>query len=371
MSRKGENIYLRKDGRWEGRYIKGRKVDGKPIFGSIYGRQYAEVKKRLVLIKAELYQSETSILIFGSGTLKDWTEFWLENVMRPHLKPGTYAGYQRNIQKHILPSLGPMLLRKMAQGDIQNFANRLVHTMASSTLQGICRLLKAILTSAWHKGLIDKNPYYEIKFPKSPPRTPRVLTKTEQKKIEHSIKNSQELEYLLCLYTGIRVGELAALRWEDIDFENRLLHIRHSVQRIPSSNGNTKTRLFLGTPKSEHSLRDIPIPIFLMPYLENRKNSAAFPSASPFVFANKQGGYKDPRTFQRRISQLCKNLGILGVHMHTLRHSFAVRCLEHHIRYEILAELLGHASAQITIRHYVHCTEEDKRRSMDLLSLNA
>lgn len=368
MSKKGENIYLRKDGRWEGRYIKDRKPNGKPVFGSIYGRQYSEVKKRLIFIKAELYQDDSPLTVFGSGTMKDWTEFWLETVMRPHLKPGTYAGYWRNAQKHILPHLGMLLLRKITQNDIQSFVNSLKDTMAFGTLQGICRLLKAILTSACHKGLITKNPYYEIRFPKKRQRIPRVLTCSEQKKIENHLKTSQELEYLLCLYTGLRVGELSALRWEDIDFENRILHIRYSVQRVPNSKGKNKTCLLLSSPKSEHSRRDIPIPAFLIPYLKEQKKSCACSSDSTFVFSNKQGGCKDPRTFQKRIVHLCEELGISGIHMHTLRHSFATRCLEHNIRYEILSELLGHSSAQITIRYYVHCTEEEKRRSMNLLS---
>ena len=363
MAKKGENIYLRKDGRWEGRYIKGRRPDGKPLFGYIYGKQYSEVKRRLILIKSELYQNPVSCVICGDGSFRDWGEYWLEVLTRPHVKPTTYAGYRRNAEKHIYPVLGTLKLSAVTAEDIQRAVDLMQQTLAATTLQGVCRLLKSILKAALDKNLISQNPYQGIRLPKARRRPPRVLTRTEQFRLEQKLSETGEAEYLLCLYTGIRIGELCALRWEDVDFENRLLHINHAVQRIPNEDGRRKTHLILGTPKTEDSIREIPMPQFLSSILQEKWKL----TQSAFLFSGPRGSYKDPRTMQLRIVQLCQGLGIQGVHMHTLRHTFATRCLEKGIRYDVLCEFLGHSSPQITLRHYAHCTPEDKRQSIDLL----
>lgn len=192
------------------------------------------------------------------------------------------------------------------------------------------------------------------------------MTQTEQNRLEQAAMEMGKLEYLICLYTGLRVGELCALRWEDIDFENHILHVKYSVQRLPDSQGRHKTYLTLSTPKSESSIRDIPLPHFLVSILlETREKQGV---TNGFMFSSHQGQYCDPRTMQHGIGVLCSGLGIQGVHMHTLRHTFATRCLEKEIRYEILCELLGHSSPRITLQHYAHCTPKAKRESMERLN---
>lgn len=369
MSRKGENIYYRKDGRWEGRYIKGRKPDGSPKFGFVYGKQYGDVKKKLTLIKAELYQENGAVVpvIHGDGSLHDWADYWLEVIVRPHVRPETYAGYRRNLDKHIYAYLGEIDMRSIQTWHIQRMINELQGNMAATTLHGICRLLKSILNTAYDRGLLASNPYRNIRLPKARNRPPRVLTRTEQKKLEREIISNKNIEYLLCLYMGLRVGELCALRWEDIDLEENILHVRHSIQRIPKEENPHSTRLVLGVPKSEASVRDIPLPDFLSQMLSERQN-AEKGKPGEFLFKGTKEEYSDPRTMQQRIGRLCKKLEISGVHMHTLRHTFATRCLEKGIRYEVLCEFLGHSSPQITLRHYAHCTPETKRMSMERLT---
>ena len=221
MPRKGENIYHRKDGRWEGRYIKGRKPDGRPRFGFIYGKQYSEVKKRLIVIKSELYRKPDCLPIaYGSIKLCDWADYWLEAEIRPHVRPETYAGYRRNLDNHICPHMGGMAIADITPLQVQHLADSLSETLAPSTLHGICRLLKSMFGAAAEKGLLRCTPYQNIRLPKSRCKSPRVLTQTEQRKLEEEIFSNNEPEYLLCLYMGLRVGELCALRWEDVDFEN-------------------------------------------------------------------------------------------------------------------------------------------------------
>lgn len=369
MSKKGENIYYRKDGRWEGRYIKGRKPDGRPKFGFVYGRQYSDVKKRLTLIKAELYQGAdiTVPVMYGNGSLQSWADYWLDVIIRPHVRPETYAGYCRNLDKHICAYLGEMKLMEIRQYHIQKLVDELQKKLAATTLHGVCRILKSLLTAACEEGLIVQNPYRNIRLPRAKNRAPRVLTQTEQKKLEKEIICNNEPEYLLCLYMGLRVGELCALQWKDIDFESQILHIRHSIQRVPEEGNKGGTKLVLGAPKSESSVRDIPVPGFLSEILlkkfEDEKGKA-----DEFIFKGTRADYRDPRTMQQKISRLCQRLELEDVHMHTLRHTFATRCLEKGIRYEVLCEFLGHSSPQITLKYYAHCTPQTKRMSIDRLA---
>ena len=138
MAKKGENIYLRKDGRWEGRYIKGRKADGKPIFCSIYGKSYNEVKKQLIIIKSTLYRHEDPKRIWAhSKTMADWLEYWLETLIRPNIKANTYLGYRRSIEKHIFPLMGQQEIRKLTAHTIQMAANTLAERLAPGTLHGV------------------------------------------------------------------------------------------------------------------------------------------------------------------------------------------------------------------------------------------
>lgn len=367
MARKGENIYLRKDGRWEGRYIKGRKKSGKPLFGSIYGKTYSEVKKRLIIIKSKLYQEKGCELVYyQSKTLQDWMEYWLEICIRPNIKASTYQGYLRSIEKHILPLLGQQEIRELTARDIQMVANALSEQLAPGTLHGVFRLLKAALLAAQKQGLVSQNPYTNIKLPKLKSKRPRILTLQEQEKLVRFSLLQGDYAYMFCLYTGLRVGELAALRWEDIDFENNMLYVKHSVMRIPLENRKRgKSGLIITTPKSESSIREIPLPLFLIKLLYEEKEKRA--NDNGFVFHGKKGVCLDPRTMQKRLEKICKQSNLKGVHMHTLRHTFATRCLENGVRYEILSELLGHASVQITLNYYVHCTLQDKRAIIDSL----
>ncbi len=366
MSKKGENIYLRKDGRWEGRYIKGRKPDGRPCFVSIYGHCYADVKKRLILIKSRMYREELEWTLCRHESLGGWTEQWLETNVRPYVKPGTYAGYRRNIDNHIYPALGDLPLSRITTDKIQQAVNQWAGEMAPATVGGIYRLLKSIFTAACAQGLILRNPCHNIRLPKMVCRSPRVLTRKEQEKLEEKALETGELEYMLCLYTGLRVGELCALTWSDMDMENDVLHVRHAIQRIPAKDGTRKTLLICGAPKTETSIRHIPFPCFLEPLFRDKKKKEKADEMD-FIFPGKKNAYKDPRAVQRRLASICRELELKDVHMHTLRHTFAARCLEKQVGYEVLSEFLGHSSPRITLDRYAHCTPDTKRESIERL----
>ena len=369
MAKRGENIYLRKDGRYEGRYIKGRKADGKAVFGSVYARRYAEVKRRLVEIKSRLYGEQTALGVYGDGSLGEWGAYYLESRVKGRVKEGTYANYRRNLERHIDPLLGQVRLSKLTAAQIQQASQVLQARLKAGTVRGIMRMLRAMLASAVEEGLLRQSPYREIRLPKGSARAPRVLTRDEQKRLEGALRRGGEMEYLLCLYTGLRVGEVCGLRWEDVDLENRVLRVRRVVKRTSAGRGGRKTALTLGDPKSESSRREIPLPAFLAAMLRARRELAGGKhSATGFVFMGREGGMRDTRTVQKKLERICERVGLEGVHMHTLRHSFSTRCLEQGVGVEVLSALLGHSTPQITLKYYAHCTPEAKREGIALLA---
>lgn len=373
MARRGENIYHRRDGRWEGRCIVGRKMDGRPKFHSIYGQSYSEVKKNLVLLKSEhmAQPREQAVLIYGNGSLSDWMDYWLDVIEKPYIRPTTYTLYQRNIHNHLRPHLGRYALQELSREHIQAMVDSLRQTLASSTLHGVCRLLKTILNSALKSRLIAEPPYKELKMPKCRQKQPRVLTRDEQMRLEQAALSSGGLEYLLCLHTGLRLGELCALRYQDIDFVSNVLIVSHSVKRVATgAAAGRASKLIVDVPKTESSAREIPLPFFLLKMLADRMENAGA-TGDAFIFPNTRGGAADPRTVQKRFERLTKKLGIRGAHMHTLRHTFAMRCLERGMGYKGLSELLGHSSSETTIRHYDNCTMEKKQKVMESAKLIA
>ena len=195
-----------------------------------------------------------------------------------------------------------------------------------------------------------------------------MLTRGEQKRLEGALRREGELEYLMCLYTGLRVGEVCGLRWEDIDLEGRVVHVRHAVKRAKAEGGRRKTTLRLEGPKTESARREIPLPAFLAAMLlERRQVVAGEQGWGGFVFGGRKGAMRDTRTVQKKLGRICERVGLEGVHMHTLRHSFSTRCLEQGVGVEVLSALLGHSSPQITLKYYAHCTPEAKRKGMALL----
>lgn len=371
MARKGENIYLRKDGRYEGRYIKARRPDGRAVFGSLYGHRYEEVKRRLTLVKAQQYLSEDTVgQVYQKATMREWSEYWLEVLTRPFVKQTTYELYRSRLQKRILPFFGDRELESITLGNVQAFVYEQQRELSPNTVKDVYRLLKAILRSAKERGLIQHEPWAGVRSKgRQMGSQPRVLSPQEQLRFEQACISRNMPEFLVALYTGLRIGELAALRAKDIDFDAGFVRVRHAVHRVQNSGAaRGRTILVLGETKNEASCRDVPIPTFLADLMRER-----FGDMSPdaFLFAGRGGGMIDPRTLQARLQRLTQNIGLNGVHCHTLRHTYATRCLEKKIGVEVLAELLGHSSTHITCQAYAHCTYQHKVEEVQKLQLLA
>lgn len=370
MAKRGENIYKRKDGRYEGRYVIGKTSSGKTRFGYVYAHQYAEVRCQLLQKKAEVYNCCHTVSRTYKGTLTEWLEQWLENELRGSIKPSSYQVYRRQIRRHILPSLGNLFLDQLTPCIVCEFVERLEASgLACSTAKGIYRLLAASLRCAVEEGLISRNPCRRLKPHWGEAVEQRVLNRQEQEQLRQVLRRSNEIPALLSLYTGMRLGEVCALKWSDIDWDGRCLTIRRTVQRVAQTvcgNGGPKTLLMLGTPKSIRSQRVLPLPDFLLCLLHNQQKKNG---RSSYVFGKKERT-AEPRTIQRHLKRMTSALGLHGVHFHTLRHSFATRLLELGIDVKTVGALLGHSSAKITLDFYAHSLMEQRRMAIEQLAVH-
>lgn len=345
MARRGENVYKRKDGRYEGRYIKRYDLNGKAVYGYVYARSYTEIKDKLAKCKVDK-KPKTN----GSGTLlSEWLIIWIES--ENGIKESTRQLYKRHINNHIIPKLGKVQLKKLNSDIIQNFVNSLC--LASSTIKLIFCILESSLACAEEKGFIT-NVWSKVKLPSNSKSKVTILTPPEQRRLEDALSEKNDIGILICLYTGLRIGELCALRWQDIDFVNALIHVNGTQSRIDGE-------LKITSPKSKASKRTIPIPDCLLQNLKNHKNN------SEFILSN---GTKavDVRTYRRRFKALLKEAGLPDIKFHAIRHTFASRALEVGMDYKTLSEILGHASVSITMDLYVHALDEHKKNQMNKLN---
>jgi len=373
MPKTGKNIYKRKDGRWEGRYIRGRDADGHIIYGSVYGKTCTEVKRRLTSFAAEkLHSIPISIPADKHNlTLSDVVNQWLA-VTSLKVKASSFAGYTATLKLHILPSLGKRKMHSLTAADISLFAKEKMENgrkdgkggLSAKTVRDMLSIIKMIADFAYNENIIGSR--LAITYPKQPPGKIRVLSRKEQSSLEAALNTDldvHKLGILLCLYTGLRVGEICAMRWQDISPDFDVLSVRQTLQRVKNLTvGEGKTRILIDAPKSRCSIRDVPIPKFLSGHLRNYARDSR-----DYILATEDAVFTEPRTMQNHFARITKAANIANANFHTTRHTFASRCIEAGVDIKSLSEMLGHASVAITLNCYVHSSFEQKREGINKL----
>lgn len=362
MPRRRDGIYHRKDGLWEARYVKEVDLAGKKKYGSVYGHSYKEAreKRQDALAHIVLYQKPPSARRI---TLKELADEWLL-VNQSRLKPSTCQRYQGFLKNHLEGSLGAMEVLYVTTVAIHQFAvERLSSGLAPQTVNAILTVLHSILKYGHRQYQL---PLPEIIYLSTEKKEMRVLSQEEQKKLVAYLMVDLDvcrLGILVALYTGLRVGELCALKWEDIGKD--CITVRRTMQRLKKDNTNG-TGLHIGTPKTKTSLRTIPIPSFLQELIESFRKQGLTES---YFLATIPSEVIEPRTMQYRFRRYLKEAGIEKANFHALRHTFATRCVEAGFEIKSLSEVLGHANVQTTLNKYVHSSFDLKRTNMELLSL--
>ncbi len=371
MAKKGENIRKRKDGRWEARYQKGRKADGSIEYGYIYAKRYTDVKqKRNEAIKslkeepaAPQEDAKTDIV------LNELFDQWKTDV-RSNIKDSSFCLYETMLDHHLRPYFGELYLNQLTTIAIQEFINnKMKENLSPTYIRSIMILFQTILKAAqskyqWRVPLLPAP-----QLPKSSKKMPEIFTLQEWKCLEgHLKRQNDEFSFgiLICMYTGLRIGELSGLRWEDFDPVSVQFKIRRTVYRIKNTahapnDDSSKTILCIGSPKTPTSMRDIPLPLSLLDDLQkNRKKPEAF-----ILTGTEQ--CMEPRNIQKRYKRLLQQLGLRYLNFHALRHNFATLSIQNGSDYRTVAELLGHSSVNTTLNIYVHSDIDQKRKCLELL----
>lgn len=365
MPKRGENIYKRKDGRWEARYIKGYDTLGNAQYGYIYAKTYNEVKDRLAEIKIKLYDQGKRV----PNTFGEYCDEWL-TLSRNRVKESTYVKYFGIVNSRLKPGLGSRMPEELNTIIIEKFSNNLLmhDNLSPKTVRDILTVLHAVIDYGRKQrgsGFIEM----DIIYPQSRKSKMRVLSNEEQfKLVQHLMKDMNYTKFgiLLALFTGMRIGEICALRWEDIYIEDRFIHVGKTMQRlqkVDEEDAYCKTKIVIGDAKSDTSMRDIPLNEHLAEICKIMKPDVS----KAYILTGKADVYLDPRTLQYRFSRIAYECGFEGVHFHTLRHTFATRCIESGFEIKSLSEVLGHASTKVTLDRYVHSSMDLKRINMDKL----
>ena len=297
---------------------------------------------------------------------KDWLIQWLENYIRPSVKVRTYERYKLIVEQHIKDKIGGIELNNLSPLVLQSFITELLQCgnkktgkgLAANSVNSVISVIQSSLKTAHLLGLTKEYTADKLKRPKLKEKPVGCFTLAEQKQIEYAIRSCKKDKLygiILCLYSGLRIGELMALQWSDIDFVEGVLTVSKSCH-------DGKNGLVIDEPKTTTSRRMIPLPKQLLPILKGLKKR----SNSPFV-VSASGSAVSVRSYQRSFELLLKKLKIPHEGFHSLRHTFATRAIECGMDVKTLSEILGHKNPTVTLNRYAHSLMEHKADMMNRL----
>ena len=297
---------------------------------------------------------------------KEWLICWIENCAKPTVKMRTYSQYESIVYKRLIPKFGDYEISDISPLMVQKYIGDLLEKgniktgggLSANTVNQIIAVIQISLKSACALGITEKYNMDKIKRPSVSEKQINAFSPYEQKKLEETVlrdKRKKMIGIIICLYTGLRIGGLIALEWDDIDLKKREMRITKTCYY------KSKNRI-ISTPKTPSSIRTIPLPKQLIPLLKEHKRK----SECKYVISEK-GESISLRSYQRSFELLQNKIGISHFGFHSLRHTFATRALECGMDVKTLAEILGHKNATITLKRYAHSMTNHKREMMNRL----
>ena len=363
MARRGENIRKRKDGRWEGRYYTQESQSSRSTVHSVYAKTYGEVKEKLSAAKlsaksvSEKYDNSKEIYFHKAA------EEWLALINREK-KYATYMKYYTIYEKYIRKEVGEVLLSELTSEKLSGIFQREEQGNLSGSIQNsISCVLKQILDYAVCHRYLAAIPYFRPRR-RTSTRPAEVLNASEQTRLLHYLYKEMDIYKLgivICISTGLRLGEICSLKWKDIDLEEKFLYVNTTVQRIAMDGRATKTTLLEGEPKSIFSKREVPLSDEINHLLCNY-----YTGSDEYVINGNSP--MEPRTYQMKFQKYLEYAGVKKTNFHTMRHTFATNCVNGGVDIKSLSEILGHSDVKITLNRYVHPTAEVKRMHMNTIS---
>lgn len=291
-------------------------------------------------------------------------EEWLENK-KISIKESTYCNYVYVINKYIIPVFDNMLIEELQNYNFNNFIIELMKELSTKTVRDILCILKSILCYANEE--YDCNiKISKITSPKLVQSNVTILSNREKGRLEnYCIKTNtlKSMGIVICLNTGIRIGELCALKWKNIDLDKKILYVNHTLQRVYDKK-QKKTKIIIDVPKTAKSIRQIPISNKLYEILKAIKNKY---NDDNFFLTGSSEKFIEPRNYQKYFKDILKKCRIKSYKFHTLRHTFASNCIEVGMDVKSLSEMLGHSSVEITLNKYVHSSYKLQKKYLEKL----
>jgi len=370
---KGEgSIRKRSDGSWEARYSYIDEASGKRKYKSVYANSKTDVKDKLKDLIDKIENppdpDEEALKKVSDITLGEWLDTWMTEYKKNSIRSTTYTGYHNAIEGHIRPGLGNMKLQKIRPEHIQKLLNDISAGKYTKTPLAPWTVLKAkaVLSGAFEQAIrnqiVPYNPVRATVPPKLEQKEIRVLTEDEQKQFMSAVKGHRlEALYLLALATGMRRGELLALTWDNVDFDNNTISVKASVSRAMDYDLG-KSTLVKNDPKTKSGRRQVPILASMIPILKEhkeRQNEEIREAGSAWVdnnllFPSNVGTFTEPRRVNTTMDKITDAAGLPHFTFHSLRHTVATRMLEANISPKIVQDILGHADVTLTLNTYSH-----------------
>ena len=359
-------VRKRSDGIWEGRIVAGHRRDGRPIFKSVFARSQKELIPRLNALKETYAGIE---LTEESGTtVGAWLYRWLEEYKAPMIRSSTVKNYKRCIDSYLIPRVGQKLLTSLSSSDVQKMYNELKrcgrvhehpeqgHGLSAAVVRSVHMVLHEALNDAQSMGLIAVNPTVGTTVPRACHKENRVLLHQEIDALLRTVKGDALWYDFFCteIYTGMRRGEICALRWEDFDGNAGTLHVRRTVRYEDGKE-------IVGDTKTEEGNRKIVLPQTICKLLSARKENAY--GAWIFHKPTDPSRPLDPKAAYGKLKQILKKAGLPELRFHDLRHTFATIAASNGIDPKTLARILGHTNAAFTLDTYTHVTGEMQRNA--------
>ena len=358
----GVGISQRKDGLYTGRF-----TDSMGRRKQKYFKKLQECRKWIA--DAQFEDEHGNINASGDMTVDAWFEYWINDIKGKTIRWSTLRSYQDRYKKNIKEVIGNMVISDIKPMHCQNILNIMdSEGYAGSSMERTKATMSAMFSDALENRLITSNPVTKgVKCPKKPEKNTKVLTLDEQNRFLDAAKDrANYFHFLFILQTGVRSSELRGLQWDDMDFKDRIIHIRRNV-----THDSNNSRFITGELKTSSGERDIPMTQkaydLLMSIKRNKEGQRQKVISFEFanhVFLNHNGNLIPNSNYDRCLERICNKAGIKKISMHTLRHSFATRCIESGMKPKTLQKILGHANISMTMDLYVHVTEDEKQKEM-------
>lgn len=359
----GVGITQRKDGLYTAR------------FTDKLGRRKQKYFKKLQecrnwIAEAAFQDEHGNIAAWENMTVDAWFEYWLKEIKGKNIRTNTIKGYQDRYKNSIKENIGQMILSEVKPMHCQNVLNKMVGKYKTSTIGNVRGVMFGFFQAAVENEVIPANPVRRsVRIPsEGGTKERRVLSIDEQRRFLEAAKRSPHYnQYAFILQTGLRLGELTALRWEDIDFKNRIMSVSRSMNYLKSD------RIELGETKSRAGRRKIPLTDEAIFILREQKKKSLIPSPesnviqmrfADLVFSNPRGMPIRGTIYNSSLLTAARRAGIERLSMHTLRHTFATRCIEAGMKPKTLQMILGHSKISMTMDLYVHVTEDEKEKEL-------